>query len=101
MKDSPLNQHWQRLVQRAREDAPPAVDAAELHRAVTAEWQAQQAAAHDWCTQLLEVCSVPRAWRWCIGGASTSAAVIVWQLWLVRQDLAWAQYAGLGMGGGW
>ena len=80
---------WEKLVARARDDAPPPVDLAALRQAVRAATFAPHA---GWAEEFLGLFSARPVFSACLAGAAAFALVATWQVWDLWQALPWAEW---------
>ncbi len=102
-KHTDKHERWEALVRQARADEAPEIDGRVLRAAIEAAWRRRRRGAGDvaagsWRERLA-------AWRspgltWCCSGGMAACAMLVgWVLWQAWNDLAWAAFAGFGLGG--
>lgn len=91
---SPDDERWEKLVQHARCDPPPAINFPALLRVVHAA-----ATPPTWADAFLAVFAFGRAVPACIGGIGVLLLFTSWEMWDGWQTLAWAQWLGASPGG--
>jgi len=99
MKTPPSNfdPRWDKLLQRARPDVPPAADVAALHRVVR---EAQAVAPKGWAAEVFAFFESSRLLPWCGVGACIFTLVATWEAWDWWQTLPWvAQLLAMTTGG--
>ncbi|HVU36057.1 MAG TPA: hypothetical protein VHE61_21630 [Opitutaceae bacterium] len=88
--------NWQKLVGRARADAPPPVDVAALRRIART---AEPAAGHSWGADIAALLASSRVAGACVAATAVLAVFGSWQVWTIWQTLPWAQLIGGATGG--
>lgn len=94
--ESKIDRKWEGLVQRARRDVAPPVDAAAVLRAVRA---AADAPRPGWLVEFATLFAVHRAVPACLALALLLGGLASWEAWGMWQALPWAELVVDTMGG--